>query len=412
MGEGVGRGSVAGEPNGGAGNAPVEYEAIRVAALESNIRLRYLIGEIYAQHGLPQDAQLSDRPHRSRLQTPTTSWMLTLLAARYLVLELWNFGDMHQTHYRKAMDGLEVRDRKGLHMILDGHGDVRGSLKRMRDKSVAHTERDFGEFSREITAMGLARLVHYARAALMFQDAIYRTIPHEGVQERPEQKPNPRSLAFPTDADTEAFKKKHSSLCPVQVMENRPRECTVIRDLQLSLLVLYAKFQEAAFEKEDNTLDSHLRFTEQVYTSKYMILDIDNFIVEIKKLGISLAEPGFLLREGLYRNLRNDYAGHTRVNKVASLQELLERNPDILRDMLLDMAEIDVVASRLLARCPDTLIREITPMTPEQISEIDRKMAAVQLESHRHYGFKYVDPLEEKNRRDARERAKRDMGLA
>lgn len=134
-----------------------------------------------------------------------------------------------------------------------------------------------------------------------------------------------------------------------------------------------------------------------------MILDICNFIVEFGKLGLSKRIcPDFLARRDRYARLRNDYAAHTRIGKVASIAELLEKSPRLLQDMLVDIVEVDVLASTMLEQVRDIPTKEIECMTGEQIDEVRHRLRATKLRSQEFYGDRYVDPGEREQWRAAR----------
>jgi len=388
-----GHGGKEAQENARARQGHAEYDDIRSSQLESSARLRYLVDNIYVQHGMPPVMQGFDMLHKSRLQRPSLSWAHVLFSARYLVLELWDFEDVYSVHYGKIVGGLDVTDKRGLHMIISGHESVKSALKGLRDKCVAHMERDFGEFAKSIDAVGLASIVHYARAVVMFQDAVFRTI---GNRHRKENKPHggiPISFELPAGTDRQAFEKKYCQADLAAYAGSHRHECEVMRNLQMSLGMLYASFYEAALQSRYRNRGEFSWLDMQVYGSKYMILDIHNFIVEFGKLGIGkTTRPGFLTGGTPYARLRNDYAAHTRVNKIAGVGGLLDGNPGLLGDMLLDIVEIDVLAFKILERHPDTLIKEITRVTPEQFAEIDRRLSEVQVASHEPYGNRYVEP--------------------
>lgn len=392
----VGRGGEAadapGRGNAGRQQGSAAYDSVRSSQLESGARLRHLIDNIYAQHGLPPVMQAPGALHASRLQKPSMSWAHILFSTRYLVLELWNFEDVYNAHYKGIVGGLDMADKRGIHMIISGHEGVKGGLNDLRDKCVAHIELDFSEFAKRIDAIGLAPIVQYARAVVMFQDAVFRTVKNRHRKEGEPRGGIPISLELPSVTDRRAFEEKYGQM-DFEACANRHRhECDVMQSLQMSLNMLYASFYEAALQSRYRNRNEFSRLDMQVYGARYMILDIHNFMVEFGKLDINKStRPGFLHRDALYTRLRNNYAAHTYIDKIDGIGGLLEDRPGLLGDMLLDIMEIDVLASRVLERHPETLIKGITRMTPGQISEIDRRLRKVQVASHETYGNRYAD---------------------
>lgn len=367
------------------------YDDVRSSQLESSVRLRYLVDSIYVNHGLPPVMQALDGPGRPGAKAHGPQWAHILFSARYLVLELWDFEDTYSAHYEKIVGGLEVESRRGVHMIISGHRGVKDSLKDLRN-SVAHAAHDIGEFAGQVDAIGLAPLVHYARAVAMFQDAVFRTIGNRHGRANPTREGIPVSLELPGATDRRAFEAKYGTVDFGAVAAMHDHECEVMRDLQLSLDMLYENFYKAALQSKYRVRDCHFGPDMHVYGAKYMILDIHNFIVELGKLGIGNAmRPGFLARSDMYLDLRNDYAAHTRTSKIRGIGGLLEGRPGLLSDMLMDMVEIDELAQKILERHPDKMTKEITRMTPEQVSEMDRRLRDVQEASHEAYGYRYAD---------------------
>ncbi|RNJ74444.1 MAG: hypothetical protein EB833_00600 [Thaumarchaeota archaeon S13] len=323
-----------------------------------------------------------------------------------MVLELWNFQAIY-SHYTKIKKDLAVEKTAGLDLIIKNH-KIAGSLKLLRDK-LAHQGITLGDFAGEIDAHGLDSFVHYARAVLMFEDAAYRTVSHR--RHKPKNADlNPAKLTFemPESLDRDAFAKRYSGIDFELDPEIHGREYALMGDLRMSLLMLYTGFVEAAKSTGDNTLDSYLQFTSHAHNSKYMILDIDNFIKKFKKLGLQEAvTPDFLSRADLYDSLRHDYA-HAKITKTHTIESLLAGHQDLLSHMLLDILEIDALASRLLERFEAPPIKEISFMSSEQIAKIDEAMKAIQLEI---LGRSYTDPREEEKRLEARAAAKRRLGL-
>lgn len=407
-------GSVGGtEENGGAGASGADGctpgdGAMRDVVLESNARLRYWIYGIYGMHGL-QPPALYRSPH-----TPATHdyepWSLRLaLSTRCLVLELSSFQAIHG-HYTRIKSGLPVRKKGGLDMIIKGHR-VHGELKRLRD-GIAHSGITLGELAHEVNQVGLCSYVHYARAALMFEDAVYMTILRKGHKTKMDERmPAFPSFCLPKATDRKAFVEKYARVDFALDAECHRRDCAIMQELVHSLHMLYRGFCIAARDVNADPPYGRRRFNDHLYNIKYMILDAHCFIKKFRKLEMEeIEEPAFASREGTYEELRHEYAAHTKIKRVRGIEDVLEGHPRLLDDILLDIVEIGVFASRLLDRFESPPAEKIVPMSPKEAERMDREMWRVQVESHKCYGFDYVGFYGGSSGPEAQERARRDLG--
>lgn len=89
---------------------------------------------------------------------------------------------------------------------------------------------------------------------------------------------------------------------------------------------------------------------------------------------------------------------------------MLGAYPLLLDNMLLDIVEIGVLASRLPGWPGSPPTAEITPIGPEEAERVNQEMWRVQVESHRRYGFDYVGFYGGSTGPEAQERARRDLG--
>lgn len=402
-----------GREKGGAGSAKPgmgdpDYGAIYAAASESNSRLRYWIYSIYDLHGLPIPA-LYKAPHAPALHDYEPEPLRLLLLTRCLILELWTFQTIHG-HYMRIKGGLTVERTGGLDMIIKGHR-VHGRLKSLRD-DIAHSGTTLGEFACKINSLGLDSYVYYARAALMFEDAAYQKIPHaHHRREGREMIPIENPFMVPGFTERDTFAKKYSEIDFDPNAERRKRECTIMRELNHSLRMLYRGFCKAERERESNPPHGRFRFNDHLYNVKYMILDIYCFIEKFRKLGLhDIVTPGFISREGIYEELRHDYSAHTKIKKIRSVEDMLGTRPSLLGDMLLDIVEIDALASRLLERFEAPPTGEIRPISVEQSEKMNQKLWSMQVESHRFYGYEHVESYRGLTGSEARERARQDLG--
>jgi len=392
----------------GTGGDAHDYGAIYAAARESNARLRYWIYSIYGLHCMAPPP-LYRAPHGPATHDYEPWQLRLLLSTKFLVLELSAFQTIHG-YYTSIKGALPVRKKGGLDMIIRGHR-VHGRLKSLRD-GLAHSGMSLGELAREINLLGLDAYVHYARAALMFEDAVFETIldkQHRSEMDR--QLPRFPDFGLPCVVDREAFAEKYSQVNFALDTECHQHDYAIMGELNHSLRMLSRGFSKAAGSISDDPPYGRHRFSDHLYHVKHMILDIHCFIAKFRKLGLDgSVEPAFAARESLYEMLRHDYSAHTKIKKIRGVEAMLEAHPSLLDDMLLDAVEIDALASRLLERVDAPPTAEISPMSAEQGAEVEKRLWGAQVGSHKFYGFDHVESYGGSTGREARERARRDLG--
>jgi len=391
----------------GTGKGAVDYDAIYGAARESNARLRYWIYSVYSLHGLPAP-QLYRSPYTPATHGYAARPLRLLLLTRCLVLELWSFQAIHG-HYTRIKGGLAVKKKGGLDMIIKGH-KVHGRLKALRD-GIAHSGITLGEFASQVNMLGLDALVHYARAALMFEDAAYDSIPHRDRGREAGASPHMLAFRLPRRADRASFDDRHSGARLSLDEECHRRDLVIMWETNHSLRMLYRGLYVAASSVEgDPTYGRHM-INDHLHNVKYMILDIHCFTEKFRKLGLDrLVKTGFYSRAELYEGLRHDYSAHTKIGRVRGIHDMLESHPRLLDNLLLDAVEIDVLSSRLLGHLEAIPRSEILPMNDEQAKRVDQGMWETQVKSHGFYGFEHVEHYGGLTGDEARERARRDLG--
>lgn len=369
------------------GRSPAAHEAVRAAALESNARLRCLIADVYARHRAILGGEGAGAARAQAPPARPAPWERRLLSARHLVLELWGFEDVRSAHYAGVIEGMGAVERDGLRMIMDDHEGTRHMLKWMRRGPAGRVEHDYGEFAGEIDHIGLAHIVHYAWAAHMLQDAVCRAIPRaRGV---PEQRLAPDPPRLPTREDRQNLERKYASLGPVGDMG--VPGCIRMRDLQMSLRTVQAMLHGTASQEWGTAAGGRAAPMDCAHMARYAVLDIHGFIKEFCRQGIESVKPDILSRGALYARLHADHVAHSRADKLAGTGGMLRDNPRLLDEILLDMVEVDVLASRMLGGCPG-IARDITPMTDGDIAWIDRSMEVAQAWGGLSHDHGYADP--------------------
>ncbi len=387
-----------------------DYESIYTVVYESNIRLSHWIDRIYRQHGMIYEGLSLGNPAGFALQKQSIEWLHLQVSVRYLVLELWNFTTLYGK-VRRVMQGLELDYPDKLWQILDSLKDLKPLIKTLRNEFSAHPELTFSKAADRINYIGLDSLVYCARATLMFQDAVFRTIPHRYHKVGSlRSDPVPVSLALGTPADKKALRKQYDEASLSVDTEKNLQNYEALYASYASLLMLHANFAELAGMDDDDDLDAYLLFTKEVYGIKYMILEICSFIHTFKQMGIDLPfTPGFLSREKQYLRIRDNYSAHRRPNKIRDMGTLLEKNRDLLSNMAHDIQEIDVLAELLERKFSNIEIREIRPMNNAEMDNIERDLESLRRESHASCGNRFVNAASVGAQREARAALRRTL---
>ena len=387
-----------------------DYESIYTVVYESNIRLSHWVDRIYRQHGLIYEGLSLGTPAGSALQKRSLEWLHLQVSVRYLVLELWNFATLYR-RVSRVTRGLDLDDPDKPWQILDSPKGLGPVIRTMRNRFGAHPDWTFGEAADRINYIGLDSLVYCARATLMFQDAVFRTIPpryHKVGSLR--HNPVPVSLELGTPADSEALQKQYGDASLSVDTGKNLKNYNVLYASYSSLLLLYANFAELASRDDHGDLGAYLRFTKEVYGIKYMILEICNFICTFRKMGIDLPfTPGFLAHEKQYLHIRNNYSAHTRTDKIGDLGQLLGENRGLLSNMAHDIQEIDALAGRLEREFPEMMTKEIRPMNNAEMDHIERDLESLRSESPASCGNIFANMASVGEQREARAKSRRAL---
>lgn len=393
-----------------------DYEWAYIAMAESNIRIRYWLDMIYREHGIannPKQDALYEAARRPSLASTNI-----MVSARYLALEIYDFWKLYQKNHKMVQD-LEIRDAAGIYKIVKEYKDAR-EMRELRNKFGAHPCWTFDEAARHINAMGLDRFVFYARLVLMFQDAVYRTVPsrhrrarNSGVQEAQ------ISVSFEPVTKSEG-RKSREEYANVSVVFKTPKSqdaYITMHESLLCMMLLSINFNEGKERNGDETLEGYLRFSSEVYNVKYMILELANFIKQFDEMNLEMTRggkaftPDFLKRREFYLQWRNDYAAHVLEDGVRGIQRLVEENRDLISNILRDIAEADSLVTRLSSEFEGYGGFDINPMTRTEVKLVEGKLDRMRAESNEHYGNEFVDPGQEITIQRRKEEVRRTLGL-
>lgn len=352
------------------------YEAL----YESSARIRYWIDMIYRQHGISNNLEYD------KLDTVTKKPVLAntniMVAIKYLVLETWDFWRLYGKN-QDMISELKIDDPFGIYRASQEYANAK-EMREMRDGFGAHSPCwAFEEAAKHINTMGLDRLVFYARLVVMFQEAAYRAIPsrHQRDHMRDVQRAQiPLTIEPVTILEGEAIKKPYGR-ADVEFRGQKDQNAYVaMRESLLCMVLLSACFNEARENLKKGTLASYLRFSNEVYNIKYMVLELANFIKVHESMKLSMTSngkalvPSFLKRKELYCRLRDKYAAHAIMDGSDGMQRLIQKNPGLISDALRDVVEADGLVTRLASEFQEYNELPVRQMTHTEIKRTQRRL--------------------------------------
>lgn len=392
------------------------YGQVYEALYESNVRIRYWLDKIYRQHGI------SNNPEYDKLDTVAQKPVLAntniMVAIKYLVLEIYDFWKLYNKNYDVDND-LKVDDPSGIYRISQEYADAE-EMKEMRNRFGAHPCWTFEKVAKHIDAMGLDRLVFYAHLVVMFQDAAYRITPsrHRRDHMRDVRRAQiPLTVEPVTVSGGETIKVAYSR-ANVELESQKDQNAYVaLRESLLCMMHLSACFNEARENLKKGTLVSYLRFSNEVYNIKYMILELVNFTKVYDGMKLSITNdgkplvPSFLERRELYCELRNKYAAHAPMDGNDGMQRLLQKSPDLISNALRDVAEANGLVTRLSSEFQEYNEPPVRQMTHTEIKRVHRRLDRIRKDSSEYRGNEFVDPKQEQTIQRRKEEARRTLGL-
>lgn len=392
-----------------------DYEWAHTAMAESSIRIRYWLDEIYRQHGASNNPEQDELDAEAR--KPPLSPTNIMVSVRYLALEIYDFWELYQKSHETAQD-LEIKDTSGIYKIVKEYKD--SEKMQILRKFGAHPCWTFREASRHIDSVGLDKFVFYAHLVLMFQDAVYRTIPSRHRRDRVHALQQAQiSVSFKpvTEAEEKKSKETYSNASVTFKAPKSQDAYTAMHESRLCMMLLAINFNEGSRHLTENTLEGYLRFSNEVYNVRHMILELANFIKHYDEISLKIENggnvftPKFLKRKELYCQLRDECAAHVRIDGIRGIQRLIEKNPDLVSDILRDITEVDSLVTRLSGEFEGCGGPGMRAMTHMEIKLIGRRLDRIHTESNERYGNEFVGPDQKLTMQRKKEEVKQTLGI-
>jgi len=394
--------------------AQKDHAWVYTAVYESNVRVRYWLDKIDLGHGGPAKSRPSAAAPGLEPVAPNT-----VVAARYLALEIDDFWGLYDANCG-LVGGMDIDDPEGVYAAMRRQGGTRKAIREMRERFGARAGWTFEEASARIDGVGLERLVLYAHLVLMFQDAVYRTIPGRYSKNRlhaVRQLQVCAELGPPTTGEEREAGEAYNALSVAFSGEKTQDRYVAMHESALCMLSMYASFVDAVKGHERDALEGYLGFSVEVYSVKYMMLELANFVEQYAGMGVALARgkiaftPRFLGRRKIYQEFRDGYAGHRRADGIGGLREMVEKTPGLISDMLYDIVEAGALASRLARE-----FKEHRPCAPRLMTDMETRRMEGRLETVRraiveHYGNGFADPGQEQDALRRMEEVRRILGV-
>jgi len=393
-----------------------DYGWAYTAMAESNIRIRYWLDRIYRQHGISNGSE-QDGPGAVTRKPPLAPTNI-LVSVRYLALEIYDFWELYQKSH-EVSQGQEISDVSGIYRIVEKYKDSK-NMQILHKRFGARPRWTLGEASRHIGHIGLDKFVFYAHLVLMFQDAVYRTIPSRHRRDRVRGLQQAQVSVSFEPVTAEEKKKSKEEYSDVSVVFGTPKRQDAYMAMHESLLcmrLLVTNFNEGSRHLAENTLEGYLRFSNEVYNVRYMILELANFIKQYDEMGLKMKSgkssfmPKFLKRKELYRQLRNRHATHVLIGGVRDIQGAIEENPDLISGILRDVMEAGSLVTRLSREFEGYAEFDMRAMTHMETQLIERKLDRIRAESSGRYGNELVDPDQKLTMQRRKEEVKHTLGI-
>ena len=392
------------------------YEKIHAVVYESNIRIRYWINQIYVQHNSSLQP-IRDSPERAMLQ-PSLRFLNVLSSIRYLVLEICEFLELCERDHR-VVGRAELKDPGGIYRIIQEQGRVRDDIKKMRDGFGARPAWTFKEISEQVESMGLDTFVLYAHLVLMFQDAVYGTIPSRYHRDERPVKPwqVPVSWMPVTVEEVREMEKAYEGMS-VSPKKEHQSECATMHESLLCLMMLDINFTNVSEHIGEETLDAHMKFSNEVYNLKYMILELANFVEQYEKLAPEVKTrtgkeivPDFLVRKEKYFALRDLYSAHTQFDDSPGIQQIITENPDLVSKMLRDVQEARIIVTKMSPEFQEYEACAVSLMTDMEMDGVERELDYIRGEFNECNGNGFGEISRDQALQKKRERMKKILGV-
>lgn len=310
---------------------------------ESCDRIGYWLGAIERLHDAAggRDGAGRQDPHLAAA---------SMAPIRYLALEICDFWELYGRH-RGLVGEQDICDPAGAYAMIAGKSEVRSRMEELRDKFGARPGWTFERASEHVAAMGMERIVLYARLVLMFNGALCSALPSR------HREGHGRDAAvlriFDGVGAAAPMEDPHDGATVEFGGEGGHGMRTTLLESALCMSLLRKNFVKALERRKARPFHAPAGFVLEAYNIKYMILELANFAGQWERTGASMTgggralAPNFLRREGTYREFRGSYIARAREHGVGGIQAMVEKNPGIVSGILGDMSEAVALASRL-----------------------------------------------------------------
>jgi len=371
---------------GGDHGTPLDYTLV-----ENNVRLKCWTDRL---DGLHYDPEIFESVKRygstgQRPRAPPGHSLDLLVCLRYLVLEAWQFTEIHNFTYGQVIRELDVPGLECLHSIIQSTQGIKEHLRPIRNDLGAHFGRPITELATEMEKVGLANFVLYVRSIVMFQDAV-TALPKKGPRGKLGLDGIQRCTTELGSGHTRHRAERESAWQGLDARIDRQKSPLIHHAMSdhamcLNRLVLDL-FRAAA--RDPKSLESQRRLHCAMLNAKYMVLELDGFIEKYDKAarkchGLASFRPLFLKNRQRYRDIRNNYSVRSNT-KIPDLDSLLSRHPDLLSHIIRDALEADMLAERILPGYPDYGLR-VPLLTYGEIHDIEHRLRRIRERSLEHY---------------------------
>lgn len=330
--------------------------------VENTIRTGYLLetirGAYYTNARIRQQVTLERKEREEIPLAPPGATLKILVSAKYLFLEISNLElqGMEVCEITKAEGKYEeiIAEVEGM-----GCGDLAGTFRRdletlrlivdLRSRFSSHPTFVHEVAISRIESAGFGEVWQCARRLVLLKGAIEAA---SREANRPAHTPyggleiSGLPYRIPTREERNAVGRTHEG--PKHRVE-WPGCCEreIMREGAACIRSLLDEIDIAsALHGTSPSPENKARLCNTVYSLKYAVLEMHNFIRCYKKLNLA-GKPGFMERRKLYKTFKNQYGAHNdKERKVASLVQLLNKDR-LMRMVVLDMHEALCVSRRL-----------------------------------------------------------------
>jgi len=393
--------------------------------VENTVRTGYLMerirGAYYANSRVRQQVVLGEAAREEMPLASPESTLKIVVAAKYLFLEIcvleiqgeevWRLTEAERGRYDEIICEVEAA----------GCGDLAGAFRQdletvrlivdLRDKYSSHPTFPLREAIARIDGEGFERFWQCARRLLLLKRAAETASGWDNPPAHPPdsgQEISGLPHRFPTEAELEEVKRAHEG----PMLKARWPKCwsrQVMRECAACIRILLDEFCIArSLHQTSQSAENKARLCNTVYSLKYAVLEMHNFIESYAKLNLS-GNPGFMKRKKWYKRFKNQYGAHTDEDRrVVSLTQLLGKAA-LMQMLVLDMHEALCLSRRLFEDFePQDRIR--LP-TRAEIASMDADIEGAHQTLHRRLGGRFASGEHEKRCAEFRARIQKMCGL-